>query len=116
MAWGADRGRRATLRPFFIVTTTPRFSSSILSGLEGALRAFSFIGLGLALIGIGLVYQKLVFAPARDALAPTGRAARISARRRVEWRDDDAASASPSVSDAAQPTSATRPPTPDQIA
>ena len=40
-----------------------------LSGLEGALRAFSFIGLGLALIAIGLVYQKLVFAPARPPAA-----------------------------------------------
>jgi len=35
-----------------------------LSGLEGVLRALSFIGLGLVLIGIGLVYQKLVFAKA----------------------------------------------------
>jgi len=33
-----------------------------LSGLEGALRAFSFLGLGAALIGIGMVYQRLVFA------------------------------------------------------
>jgi len=33
-----------------------------LAGLEGVLRALSFIGLGLVLIGIGLVYQKLVFA------------------------------------------------------
>jgi len=32
-----------------------------LSGLTGVLRALSFIGLGLVLIGIGLVYQKLVF-------------------------------------------------------
>jgi uncharacterized membrane protein len=32
-----------------------------MSGLEGALRAFSFIGLGLALVGIGLVYQRYVF-------------------------------------------------------
>jgi uncharacterized membrane protein len=32
-----------------------------LAGLTGVLRALSFIGLGLVLIGIGLVYQKLVF-------------------------------------------------------
>ncbi len=32
-----------------------------LSGLEGLLRALSFIGLGLVLIGIGLVYQKLLY-------------------------------------------------------
>ena len=34
-----------------------------LSHLVGAQRAFSFIGLGAVLIGIGLVYQKLVFRP-----------------------------------------------------
>jgi uncharacterized membrane protein len=32
-----------------------------LAGLEGVLRAFSFLGLGAALIGIGLVYQRLLF-------------------------------------------------------
>ena len=36
-----------------------------LAGLEGPLRALSFLGLGAALIGIGLVYQRLVFAPDR---------------------------------------------------
>jgi uncharacterized membrane protein len=38
-----------------------------LAGLEGILRAASFIGLGLALIGIGLTYQKLVFSRQRAA-------------------------------------------------
>jgi uncharacterized membrane protein len=33
-----------------------------LSGLEGLWRALSFISLGLVLIGIGLVYQRLLFA------------------------------------------------------
>ena len=55
---------------FFIVATTLKVFIYDLSGLEGALRAFSFIGLGLALIAIGLVYQKLVFAPARALAAP----------------------------------------------
>jgi uncharacterized membrane protein len=32
-----------------------------LAGLTGVLRALSFIGLGLVLIGIGLIYQKLIF-------------------------------------------------------
>ena len=32
-----------------------------LAGLEGVLRALSFLGLGAALIGIGLVYQRLLF-------------------------------------------------------
>ena len=36
------------------------------------MRAFSFIGLGLALIAIGLVYQKLVFAPARAVAGVSG--------------------------------------------
>lgn len=38
-----------------------------LSGLEGPLRALSFLGLGACLIGIGLVYQRLVFAPGPTA-------------------------------------------------
>lgn len=40
------------------------------SGLEGALRALSFIGLGFVLIGIGLVYQKLLFRAPPAARAP----------------------------------------------
>lgn len=36
-----------------------------LSNLEGLLRALSFIGLGLALIGIGLFYQRLLLKSAR---------------------------------------------------
>lgn len=36
-----------------------------LAGLDGVLRALSFIGLGAVLIGIGLVYQRFVFAPER---------------------------------------------------
>lgn len=38
-----------------------------LTGLTGILRALSFIGLGFALIGIGFVYQKFVFARPSDA-------------------------------------------------
>jgi uncharacterized membrane protein len=40
-----------------------------MAGLEGALRAFSFIGLGLVLLGIGLVYQKFVFGPGTEKRA-----------------------------------------------
>ncbi|MBB4065596.1 DUF2339 domain-containing protein [Gellertiella hungarica] len=45
-----------------------------LSNLEGLLRAFSFIGLGLALIGIGLFYQRLLLksAEAEGADATAG--------------------------------------------
>ena len=32
-----------------------------LAGLTGAYRAFSFIGLGLVLVGIGWIYQRLLF-------------------------------------------------------
>jgi uncharacterized membrane protein len=39
-----------------------------LAGLTGVIRALSFIGLGLVLIGIGLVYQKMVFAPRRTQI------------------------------------------------
>ncbi|GGE35642.1 membrane protein [Agaricicola taiwanensis] len=34
-----------------------------MNGLEGVLRALSFMGLGLALVGIGLLYQRLLFPP-----------------------------------------------------
>ena len=46
----------------FVVLTVLKVFLFDLSGLEGILRALSFIGLGGVLIGIGLVYQKLIFA------------------------------------------------------
>jgi uncharacterized membrane protein len=76
LAYGVVRGSREAryASAFFIVATTLKVFIYDLSGLEGALRAFSFIGLGLALIAIGLVYQKLVFArphgPAPATVAP----------------------------------------------
>lgn len=45
----------------FILPTVAKVFLVDMSGLEGAWRAMSFIGLGGALIGIGLVYQRLVF-------------------------------------------------------
>ena len=45
----------------FIVLSVVKVFLLDLNGLEGVLRALSFIGLGLVLIGIGLVYQKFVF-------------------------------------------------------
>ena len=73
LAYGVVRGAREAryASAFFIVATTLKVFVYDLSGLEGALRAFSFIGLGLALIAIGLVYQKLVFAPAPAVATPT---------------------------------------------
>jgi uncharacterized membrane protein len=39
-----------------------------LAVLQGAFRALSFIGLGLVLVGIGWLYQRLLF-PRRKAAA-----------------------------------------------
>jgi len=43
-----------------------------MAGLTGVWRAFSFIGLGLVLVGIGLLYQRLLFRkpPEVQAAAP----------------------------------------------
>jgi uncharacterized membrane protein len=67
LVYGVARASREAryASAFFVVATTLKVFLYDFAGLEGALRAFSFIGLGLALIGIGLVYQKLVFAPTR---------------------------------------------------
>jgi uncharacterized membrane protein len=45
----------------FVVLATVKVFLFDLAGLTGAWRAFSFIGLGLVLIGIGAVYQRLLF-------------------------------------------------------
>lgn len=42
-----------------------------LANLEGVMRAFSFIGLGAVLIGIGLVYQRLLARRPGDAVTPS---------------------------------------------
>jgi uncharacterized membrane protein len=46
-----------------------------LSGLAGIWRALSFIGLGLVLVGIGYLYQHLLFPPRPAAAAPAPGAA-----------------------------------------
>jgi len=44
-----------------------------MAGLTGVFRALSFIGLGLVLVGIGWLYQRLLFPPQRKTpTAPTG--------------------------------------------
>jgi len=44
-----------------------------MSGLTGVFRALSFIGLGLVLVGIGWLYQRLLFPPQpKITTAPTG--------------------------------------------
>jgi uncharacterized membrane protein len=42
-----------------------------MANLEGVMRALSFIGLGLVLIGIGLVYQRLLARRPSDAAIPS---------------------------------------------
>ena len=51
----------------FVLASTLKIFLFDMAGLDGFLRAASFIGLGLALIAIGLVYQKFVFS-SREAL------------------------------------------------
>ncbi|MBL8587733.1 MAG: DUF2339 domain-containing protein, partial [Methylobacteriaceae bacterium] len=70
LAWGVVRGsREARLgSAVFVLMATLKIFLYDFAGLTGPLRAFSFIGLGVVLIGIGRVYQKLVFA--RPAAPP----------------------------------------------
>jgi uncharacterized membrane protein len=60
--WRASREARLGSAVFLVLTVLKVFLLD-LEGLEGLLRALSFIGLGFVLIGVGLVYQKLVFRP-----------------------------------------------------
>ena len=68
--WRRSKEARWASAFFMIVTTTKVFVFD-LAGLEGALRALSFLGLGAALIGIGLVYQRVVFAKSTPATQQT---------------------------------------------
>ena len=43
-----------------------------MAGLTGILRALSFIGLGVVLVGIGWLYQRLLFPPRRSAITSGG--------------------------------------------
>jgi uncharacterized membrane protein len=58
--WRHAKDLRVASAVFVIVSILKVFLFD-LAWLEGILRAASFIGLGLILIGIGLVYQKVVF-------------------------------------------------------
>ncbi|TWB82981.1 putative membrane protein [Nitrospirillum amazonense] len=68
------RTRRADLRyaslAVLLVTVLKVFLSDM-ADLTGLLRILSFLGLGLCLMGIGYVYQRVVFAPARAPANPT---------------------------------------------
>jgi uncharacterized membrane protein len=58
--WRASRELRVA-SGFFVVAAVLKVFLYDLAQLEGILRALSFIGLGAVLIGIGLVYKKLIF-------------------------------------------------------
>ena len=72
LGYGVWRGLREArwASAFFIFATTLKVFLFDLAGLEGFLRALSFLGLGAALIGIGLVYQKWVFVRRAPEAAP----------------------------------------------
>ncbi|MFG1358805.1 DUF2339 domain-containing protein [Xanthobacter pseudotagetidis] len=61
--WRRSRTLRLASAAVMVVTVLKVFLSDM-SDLEGALRAFSFIGLGLVLVAMGWLYQRLL---ARDA-------------------------------------------------
>jgi uncharacterized membrane protein len=58
--WRASRELRVA-SGFFVVAAVLKVFLYDLAQLEGILRALSFVSLGAVLIGIGLVYQKLIF-------------------------------------------------------
>ena len=76
LAYGLWRGSREArlASALFVFLTVVKVFVFDLAGLTGLLRPLSFIGLGLVLLGIGFVYQKLVFArprqPPEDSAAP----------------------------------------------
>ena len=59
--YGIARGARGArlASGIFVLAAVLKIFLYDLSDLEGLMRALSFIGLGVVLIGIGLVYQKL---------------------------------------------------------
>ncbi|MCZ8097683.1 MAG: DUF2339 domain-containing protein [Burkholderiales bacterium] len=80
LAYGIVRGSQTArlASGVYILLTVGKVFLIDMDGLTGVWRALSFIGLGLALVGIGLVYQKLVFGrppPAPPAAPGEGPAA-----------------------------------------
>ena len=60
--WQGSREARLASACFVVAAVLKVFLLDLAS-LDGMLRALSFIGLGVVLIGIGLVYQQFVFGP-----------------------------------------------------
>jgi uncharacterized membrane protein len=50
-----------------VILTVAKVFVLDMAGLTGAFRALSFIGLGLVLVGIGWLYQRLLFPPRATA-------------------------------------------------
>lgn len=50
-----------------LLVTVLKVFLSDMADLTGLLRILSFLGLGLCLMGIGYVYQRVVFGTARNA-------------------------------------------------
>lgn len=63
--WGRARAIRLGSAIVIMLAVAKAFLFDM-SELEGIWRALSFMGLGLALIGIGLVYQRLLFGPRQE--------------------------------------------------
>jgi uncharacterized membrane protein len=68
------RSQPARLASAAVVTlTSAKVFLYDLAGVQGVFRAFSFIGLGIVLMGIGYLYQRLLFPPRpRPAVEPSG--------------------------------------------
>ncbi len=69
LAYGLLRGNRAArlVSAGYMVAAILKVFVVDMSNLDGLWRALSFIGLGLALMGMGLVYQRLLRRPAARA-------------------------------------------------
>jgi uncharacterized membrane protein len=77
LAVGFKLGSRATrlASAVFVILAVAKVFLFDMAGLTGLWRAFSFIGLGIVLIGIGLVYQRVLFSGQR----PSGEPASVAA-------------------------------------
>jgi uncharacterized membrane protein len=94
-----------------VVMATLKIFLYDLSGVGGAWRAFSFIGLGLALIGVGVVYQRLLFPKPPAPPAPPGERESGGASTERQDRDDafDRPSPTPSAPTHSGPSSSSAP-------
>ena len=82
---GSSSAWRCSLVGFFLRSQPVRYCSAAvvaitivkvflfdMAGLTGVFRALSFIGLGVVLVGIGLLYQRLLYRPAGATCGDAG--------------------------------------------